>query len=606
MASRAGVAASTGRSWRAGRVWHRVPREPLPPIEAGRAVIGALLNGPGGPRANLKTGADDRAETSSKAVYAKLWRLGHAQKSAAFATTQDQLVAALIPMMGWQDKGTVEANRSAHGRSVRRWLDRLQAMGLLEWHGVRDNHGRWWRIELRLLAAPEPDRSALAVAQRRLRTFARREQRRRRTNPARRRDLGRVLRRSQPLSRPSRRRVARARARTIHDRRTRLRALSCSEEKVRSTPFGALASLGKINSSTAIAQLEINAEPETVTDRTGARKQFGATRDDHTKSDAHNELRSLTKTSDETENSDVSIEEVGSSGSGELGLPAWEDATGLVARLGQIERLVSKGRLPPTKFHVIARTREKHFTALLWWPAGRRVPDRVLLGAFEHATGGDAMPLPRDGAHRAPLERALARYGRYVEHRPVDADGARWPESPPAALARAMLGLDKHIARDGEPPRSPVYAIGRLNLVAKQMAADAKRANGGDRELQARRQRRRRLKRRERAASEATFAFRAQTPTWRSRAFAENRHGGEWARKTAIDAALAGELPGFEGLHGFLIRASDLLGRPDPQRTLSTGQHAYDDALDALRHVADFLSPAAGGSELEPPDGESL
>lgn len=90
---------------------------------------------------------DDRRETSLKAVYRALWRLAHAERSGCFATTPDQLVAVFIRVMG-RGHGSREANRSAHARSVRRWLDDLQAMGLIEWGGVRDNVGRWWRTEI--------------------------------------------------------------------------------------------------------------------------------------------------------------------------------------------------------------------------------------------------------------------------------------------------------------------------------------------------------------------------------------------------------------------------------------------------------------------------
>lgn len=89
--------------WRRhGREWCPVPSEPLPAREAGRDVVIALLNGPGGPRHELKTAWDDRRETSLKAVLRALWRLGHGNKSAAFATTFEQLINALMPVMGWR------------------------------------------------------------------------------------------------------------------------------------------------------------------------------------------------------------------------------------------------------------------------------------------------------------------------------------------------------------------------------------------------------------------------------------------------------------------------------------------------------------------------
>lgn len=573
-------------SWSAGRSWHRVARTPLPAEEAGRAHLAALLNGPGGPRAKLKTGADDRAETSLKAVYRRLWRLGHAQRSGAYATTQDQLVAALMPVMGWRDCGSVEANRSAHGRSVRRWLDRLQAMGLIRWAGVRDNRGRWWRIELELLTPPAPDAQALRLARRRVRGFARREHRRRQTNAQRRRDLGHVLGRSSRPSPTCRRGAARQRAQAVQAVRATRRAAcasACRNLQVRSNPFGALAPLGD-DTPDPISSFATDQSNGTVTERTGERVCAHQKRDNH-QIDDRDPLRNAFQSSDEWVNTNVSIEE---NRGRDKPVALWspEEIAAAKTRIEASERAVADGTALPSRWDALAATRERAWRHLADWPAGRRVPDRVLTAAFEHATGGDCLVrLPRDGSHRVALDRALARYRRYSAQRPVDRDGSRWPESPGAALAWAMRNLGDHHARDGERPASPVYAIGRLNLIAKQMAAAAKRADRPG-ELAARQRRRERLEQRQ-ASHPIVFRTAARSPRW----------GGstETHRRAAIDAALAGELPGFDALHGFIVRASDLLGEPNPHRHTAYGDDAHQEALSALRYLPTPTRPSRGG-----------
>jgi transposase InsO family protein len=73
------------------------------------------------------TPGDDRLETRVYAVKRYLFRLGHAARSARFATSIEQLVVGLAPVMGW---GTVPARPAerarfvrAHRKSVQRWLD---------------------------------------------------------------------------------------------------------------------------------------------------------------------------------------------------------------------------------------------------------------------------------------------------------------------------------------------------------------------------------------------------------------------------------------------------------------------------------------------------
>ena len=463
------------RRWSSGRDWHPPARTPLPSVEAGRARLNALLNGPGGPRFELKTTWDDRAETSIKAVYRYLWRLAHANKSGAFACSVDQLVSGLMPVMGWQDHGDARANRSAHSRSVRRWLERLAAMGLIEWAGVRDAQNRWWRTEITLLEAPAPDPYWLRAAQVRLRAFERRERRRRRCRPRRRRDLGRVLARSQAPGARARRASALRRALRRHNAR---RGSGCAPAKVSSNPLGAPATQEQPHHLTTTAN-----QPEFANGE-GAHAR---------KTDDHSAPPHPSMGSADVANGKECIEErpaVSELREAQL-LPDRIDAElsreRLLARVAAREAAIRGGLQPPTKFHVMQATQQRAYEALLQWPSGRPIPARVLSDAFEHATGRPAR-MWRDGRHKAALARAIERYERHAEQRP-----ACWPASGAGALALAMTACaqDSRSIDDRGYHRealSLTWAIGRLNVVSKQMAAAAKRANPA-RELDQRRRR---------------------------------------------------------------------------------------------------------------------
>ena len=103
------------------------------------------------------TPGDDRIETRVYAVKRYLFRLGHAARSGRFATSVEQLVVGLAPVMGWGavPRGGSERARfvRAHRKSVQRWLDDLQAAGVVAHEPERDNLGRWWRTQIVLLAA---------------------------------------------------------------------------------------------------------------------------------------------------------------------------------------------------------------------------------------------------------------------------------------------------------------------------------------------------------------------------------------------------------------------------------------------------------------------
>ena len=179
------------------------------------------------------TPGDDRLETRVYAVKRYLFRLGHAASSARFATSIEQLVVGLAPVMGWgpAPRGGAERARfvRAHRKSVQRWLDDLQAAGLVAHEPERDERGP-------LVA--HPDRAArrarrradeLAVAQGARARLARRE----RDGvapvaPGARWQASGAGRRC-PTAR-SRARLARRRACAAHERRRRAaveRAIAC-------------------------------------------------------------------------------------------------------------------------------------------------------------------------------------------------------------------------------------------------------------------------------------------------------------------------------------------------------------------------------------------
>ena len=73
----------------------------------------------------------------------------------------------------------------AHRKSVQRWLDDLQAAGLVAHEPERDSAGRWWRTQIVLLAAPDPTAEELRIAAQRARGWRARERARRRRAGAR-------------------------------------------------------------------------------------------------------------------------------------------------------------------------------------------------------------------------------------------------------------------------------------------------------------------------------------------------------------------------------------------------------------------------------------
>ena len=118
---------------------------------------------------------DLRVFVSLLAVSRYLHRLGRARPARAqVASSMPQLVAGLAPIMGWERSDDRFADRDAHHASVRRWLDLLQALGLIRWEAGINDAGEEVRTEITLLAVADVDDSELRAAGRRLGVWRRR------------------------------------------------------------------------------------------------------------------------------------------------------------------------------------------------------------------------------------------------------------------------------------------------------------------------------------------------------------------------------------------------------------------------------------------------
>jgi hypothetical protein len=448
------------------------------------------------------TPGDDRLETRAYAVKRYLFRLGHAARSARYATSIEQLVVGLAPVMAW---GTVPRGRAerarfvrAHRKSVQRWLDDLEAAGLVAHEPERDDLGRWWRTQIVLLAASEPDCGELEVAEVRARAWSRRE-RGRRGRPGR-RSLTGIRRRSATPDQRSRARLARGRGVGGHERGRRAaveRAIAASEavRKQRGLlthPFGA-----PPTSAHGSVSQERSWQPETP--RSWART---ADRSAPTprgswalvaETGARTSARSLSPVPPQAARTDGTEESV----------PGREPHVAFDALVAR--RLVER-RDQVRQRTALQRTHaERRIAQVLAWPAGRRCPLGRLREAWVVyryglewvAQGGAAMA----GAHSASTARrayqAIALYERFVAWRP-----AGWPQSGPAALL-ALAGQR----------RADVFAgdVARLLILAKQMRAAAREQNEHRRRRQAARAERRA------APAPGRFAFRASiAPRWES------------------------------------------------------------------------------------------
>jgi hypothetical protein len=350
------------------------------------------------------------------AVKRYVYRLGHAARSARFATSIGQLVVGLAPVLGWGPVPRGKAERArfvrAHRRSVQRWLDDLQAAGVVAHEPEADAGGLWWRTQMVLLTAPEPCDGELRVARDRARAWALRERRRRRR-----------VRMGPSLE------AIRGRGRTPHPAArvlaARRRCAARHASALLAHPFGAPPASADSSSSPP----PLN-EYGTVVDRTGARlRGFGPV--------------------GEPANGNECIEEIAR-------LPR-ADFDALVDR-----RLAARSRPRCDELrrsHASARVAE-----VMRWPLGRVCP----LGRLREAWAAQRCGLARvvnvgaadAGAVRVPLVgRAIRLYEAHRTERPPG-----WPESGAAALA--VLGSQRRATRMAGD-------VSRLLALAKAMRAAA-------------------------------------------------------------------------------------------------------------------------------------
>jgi hypothetical protein len=403
---------------------------PLPP-EPGRLAVCALLGRARRAR-GCTTPGDDRIETRVYAVKRYLFRLGHAARSGRFATSVEQLVVGLAPVMGWGavPRGGSERARfvRAHRKSVQRWLDDLQATGIVAHVPERDMRGQWWRTQIILLAASDPTTQELRVARVRARGWQRRERSRRRTGrvaPS----LAAIRGRSGVPGRVSRSRVARARARVAHEARRR------------TAVDAQIALAGELRAGCGLLTHPYGAPPTSAETSGSPRPSRRSATPDGAAPLAWSSAQALMKNG-------ALIERTGADAAGARATVA--------ARPALKERSEETGRVPPGDFdalvlrRVAARERKAAWRAsairaqasqraadVTAWPAGRACPLGRLREAWVVHRYGLARVAESGAATAGPTRppvgqlarRAIALYEAHAEQRPPG-----WPTNGPAAL----------------------------------------------------------------------------------------------------------------------------------------------------------------------------
>lgn len=348
------------------------------------------------------------------AVKRYAFRLGHAARSARFATSVEQLVVGLAPVMGWGvvPRGGVERARfvRAHRRSVQRWLDDLQFVGIVAHEPEKDCDGLWWRTQLVLLTAPEPTDLELQVARLRARGWPARDQARRRrarTAPS----LGSIRERSGV---PTAATCAAAARRRVSDARTARRRAAV--DALLTHPFGAPPSSADeslsprrpsrdevaLEGSAATCSVRTDEEHGAVVALTGARatRASGAWRAQTDNGDCAEEVRRLSR----------------------------EDFDALVARLLTVRAA------PPWRASLRRTQASARVAEVLRWPAGRVCPLGRLREAWAAQRYGLARVGERGAADAGPVRpdlvgRAIRLYEAHEDDRPPG-----WPRSGAAAL----------------------------------------------------------------------------------------------------------------------------------------------------------------------------
>jgi hypothetical protein len=530
----------------ARRRWYRPAREPLP-SEPGRLVVSALLARSRRARGCVTPG-DDRLETRVNAVKRYLFRLGHAARSARFATSIEQLVVGLTPVMGWGTVPTRGAERArfvrAHRRSVQRWLDDLQTASLVAHEPERDQAGRWWRTQIVLLAAPAPDAHELGIARERARTWTRRE-RVRRGRRRRGRSLAAIRRRSVAPGPRSRTRLGRTRASGAREARRRAaieRAIAAGlvvreRRGLLTHPFGAPPTSAGVPVSPSRSGRE-------QTSRVGVRAAARSAPTSNvapafaagTGARARAAGRSAAEVAPARQT--ACSEEIGC-------LPPGEFDAAVLRRVAERERRFSES-VALRREHVVRRSQE-----VIDWPRGRTCPlGRLKEAWLTHRHGAEAAAAhgtraagPSNGALARRAAHAIALYEQYAHERPPG-----WPEAGPAALC-ALAGQRRAAVLAGD--------VARLLVLAKGMRAAALLSNDC-RVTGAAARARHRLNA---AAAASQFGFRIRPARWES---AEQRRV-----RVRDELLLAGADPAAWPNAALALGAPELAGHGAPRPELA-------------------------------------
>jgi hypothetical protein len=424
-------------------------------------VVAALLSRARHARGCCTPG-DDRLETRAYAVKRYLFRLGHAQRSARFACSIEQLVIGLAPVMGWTTQPGSERDRGrfvrAHRKSVQRWLDDLQAAGLVAHEPERDGRGCWWRTQIVLLVAPEPIRGEMECARTRARGWRRRERARRSAGCGARSRLAAIRARAILPSASTRRRVAMARRAALAQRRRDARVDGELEHRravstscgVLTHPVGAAPSAPRLSGhpkrskrpgtpESVVLAAPLSAQTSRVDEafvaQTGAR-DVGASAQAAWRSDAQT----------------AGSEEVGCGRGGE----------------SLIERVARREAAGAARRRLVREHAERRAFEVVRWSVGTPCPPGRLLEAWTLYRYGSATVADSGracaggfGASLARLVRdAVRRYEEHADERPPG-----WPASGAGALcALASQGVAATLAGDAA----------RLQILASCMRAIAR------------------------------------------------------------------------------------------------------------------------------------
>jgi hypothetical protein len=466
------------------------------------------------------TPGDDRLETRAYAVKRYLFRLGHAARSGRFACSLEQLVAGLAPVMGWGQvpRGGAERPRfvRAHRRSVQRWLDDLEAAGLVAHEPERDQTGVWWRTQIVLLAAPAPEGDELRVAQARARGWRARERRRQR-RARRAPSLGAIRARACEPQQSTRARLARERAVAAHEARRRARVeAELARARARRDPSGVLTHpFGAPPTSahppeTARRRRRPPAPEARIQARSRSPQTLIAAPTFVAGTGAHAREAALPPRPVTPARRKECTEEIG------FGPPERFDALvrrRVAARQAQLARLIALRRE-----HAANRV-----DAVVAWPIGQACPVgrlREAWVAYRHGLGAVAEGGSVAAGAQSPAVALRARHAIAV----YDAFAVRRPPGWPASGAGALCAL-------ASQRRAAVFAgdVARLLILAKGMRAAALEHDAGRVACAAARAQRRD------AASTAPVAFRLAIVRWET---------AELRRRRVRDAVLrAGDDP---------------------------------------------------------------